>query len=264
MEITKVELRIIIKEFLSASNRVLRANFEIYSSELSKFIRFLESNQLIYNYIKSCGDPEYDVKSEYDQIERSFGEQIFSLGTTNENEVANIYAIIKYLSDINISGRSCVFYGYSDSKKYQEKVNSFGDEVIRILITHIENYLMKVGIKMGMDEKTEIHLNVEGSSVNNSQVFIATEGSSVTVKQTTLDIKKLDKLIDQLLEESKSLNDEDQETVNECIETINTIKEENPKKSIIKMAISTLKTVAGTTEFLAAVTAIAQFVLDIL
>lgn len=262
MEITKIELKILIKEFLTASNRVLRAGYEIYPSELSKFIRFLDSSELINDYIKACGEAEYDVKTEYDEVCNSYGRSVFSLGTTNENEVANIYAVIKYLADNNIGGRSYVFYGYSSSKKYQEKVNGFGDEVIRILITHIENYLTRISIQMGIDDKTTINLKIEGSNFNNSQVNLATEGGSIVTNQSTCDIEQLEKLIDKLLDVSKTLNTDDQQIVNDCIETINTIRDEKPKKGIIKMAVNTLKGIAGTTEFVAAVTAIAQFILD--
>lgn len=60
MEITKIELKILVKEFLTASNRMLRANFEIYNTELSKFVRFLDSHELIKNYICLCGEPEVE------------------------------------------------------------------------------------------------------------------------------------------------------------------------------------------------------------
>ena len=57
---------------------------------------------------------------------------------------------------------------------------------------------------------------------------------------------------------------EEKETVSECIETIETIKDEKPKKSIIKMALTTLQGVAGTTEFLAAVASLVQYVQTLL
>lgn len=63
MEITKIELKILTKEFLVASNRVLRAGFEFYSEELAKFTKFLESKPIIWNYILSCGKPEFDVEN---------------------------------------------------------------------------------------------------------------------------------------------------------------------------------------------------------
>ena len=59
---------------------------------------------------------------------------------------------------------------------------------------------------------------------------------------------------------SSNLKNDDKQSVEECIEVIETISEEKPKKSIIKMALKTLKGIAGTTEFLAATTAIIQFV----
>lgn len=138
MEITKVELKILIKEFLTASNRVLRAGFEIYCSELDKFLTFLDTHQLISDYIQSCGEPEFDVEQEYAEVSK-YGNALFELGSTPENEVANIYAVLKCMVSHDVSGRDFVFYGYSDSNKYQDKVNGFGNEYIRVLISHIDS-----------------------------------------------------------------------------------------------------------------------------
>lgn len=260
MEVSKIELKILIKEFLSASNRVLRAGYEIYSTELSKFIRFLDTHELISEYIKSCGEPEYDIAQEVDEVTHSYGRSIFSLGSTDEKEVANIYAVVKYMADNNIDGRSYVFYGYSTSKKFQEKVNAFGNEFIRVLITHIENYLTRISIQMGLDDKTTVNVNIENSTLANTQVNVASKGSAITTNQTVCDMERLQKLIRELLNSASDLNEEDRETVNDCIETISTITDEKPKKGIIKMALNTLKGIAGTTEFIAAATAIVQFV----
>lgn len=260
MEVTKVDLKILIKEFLSASNRILRAGYEVYATELSKFISFLETHELIFEYINSCGEPEYDVKEEVDEICNSYGRSIFSLGSTNEKEVANIYAVVKYLGENNYNGRSYIYFGYSSSKKFQDKVNSFGDKFIRVLITHIENYLTRISIQMGLDEKTNVNVKIENSSLNNAQVNVAAENSSIVTNQNMCDTEQLEKLISNLLSTVGDMNDNDKQTVDDCVETIATIKEDNPKKGIIKMALSTLKGICGTTEFAAAVVAIVQFV----
>lgn len=256
MEVTKVDLKILIKEFLTASNRVLRAGYEVYATELSKFVRFLEKHELIYDYIKSCGEPEYDVAEEVEKVCRSYGRCIFSLGSTDEGEVANIYAVIKYLVDNNYEGRSFVYYGYSSSKKFQEKVNGFGDSFIRVLITHIENYLTRISIQMGLDEKTTVNVNIENSTLSN----VASDGSSIVANQSVCDTEQLQKLLDKLLSETSGMDEDDKQTVNDCVETIATITDENPKKGIIRMALNTLKGISGTAEFLAAVTAIVSFV----
>ena len=262
MEITKIELKILIKEFLSASNRILRADFEDYATELSKFITYLDGVEIISNYIKSCGDPEYDIEAEVKEVAESYGRAIFSLGSTTEKEVANIYAVIKYLAENNISGRSFVYCGYSSSNKFQEKVDSFGDRFIRVLITHIENYLTRISIQMGLDDKTTINIHLENSSFDNSQLNVATGQGIVNATQNNFDVKKLQSLIDKLKENTEGLSDDDCEIVNESIETIETLKTDKPKKGLIKTALKALQGISGSANFIAAVTQIITFVQD--
>lgn len=260
MEVTKVELKILIKEFLTASNRVLRAGYEIYADELEKFIKFLKEKKLIYDYIMSCGEPEYDAEQAVRDLCNSYGKSIFALGSTDKNEVANIFSVIQYLAEHNYGGRSDVYYGYSNSKKFQDKVNAFGDKFVRILIIHIENYLTKVSIQMGLDEKMTVNVKIENSNLSNSQVNVASDSSSIVTNQTACDIDQLQKLLNNLLLAAERLNPDERQTVDECVEVIETIKEDKPKKGIVKMAVNTLKGIAGTAEFVAAVAAIVQFV----
>jgi len=260
MEITKIELKKLMKEFLTASNRVLRADFEEYSTELAKFVSFLDSKPLISNYIRSCGTAEYDPQTEYEEITASYGRAIFSLGSTNEAEVANIYSILSYLATNGISGRSYVFYGYSSSSKYQEKVDAFGDRFIRILINHIENYLACIGIEMGLDDKISINIHLENSNMENAQINLATGESTINATQIINDLADLNRLIDEVRKQATSLPVDDRETVEECIETIETLKDKNPKKRLIKTATTTLKAIVGTAEFAAACVALIEFI----
>jgi hypothetical protein len=259
MEITKIELKKLMKEFLYASNRVLRADFEDYGTELAKFVSFLNSKPLINNYIRSCGAPEYDSQTEFNEVNASYGRAIFSLGSTNEAEVANIYSIISYLAQKNISGRSYVFYGYSSSTKYQEKVDAFGDKFIRVLINHIENYLACIGIDMGLDDKIAISIHLENSNMENAQINVAAGEGTVNATQIINDLKDLDRLISEVKKHAASLSAEDRETVDECVETIETLKDQKPKKRLIKAAITTLKAIVGTAEFAAACAALIEF-----
>lgn len=260
MEVSKMELKILIKEFLTSSNRVLKADYLTYDSELKKFVFFIESKPLIADYIMSCGKPEYDVKTEVEKVANSYGNSIFSLGETAEKEVANIYAVIKYLAENNYSGRSYVYYGYSSSKKFQDKVNAFGEKFIRILVTHIEGYLSTLTIKMGYDESTTIQLNFDNGNFQNSQINLATTGGIVNATQNNNPLLELDELIEKVRNTAKEIPKEDLEVVNDCIEVIETLKDSNPKRSIIRVALKTLQGIAGTTEFLAAVTEVVEFV----
>ncbi len=260
MEITKIELKILSKEFLTASNRVLRAGYEDYATELSKFIRFLDEHELIADYIKSCGEPECDVEDTVKSVGNSYGRSIFSLGTTSKNEVANIYGIVKYLADNDYDGRSYLYLGYSSSKKYQDKVDAFGDKFIRVLINHIESYLSKICIQMGVDDKTTINLKIENSTLSNTQLNLSSDGNTNNINNNNCDITQLQRLIDAMLSTITDMNDDDKQTIDDCVETIQTINDEKPKKGIIKMALNTLKGIAGTAEFAAAVASLVQFV----
>ena len=249
-----------MKEFLSASNRVLRADFEDYGAELRKFVSFLDGKPLINNYIKSCGAPEYDPQTEFEEVNASYGRAIFSLGSTNEAEVANIYSILSYLAQKDISGRSFVFYGYSSSSKYQEKVDAFGDRFVRVLINHIENYLACIGIDMGLDDKIAINIHFENSNMENAQINVAAGEGTVNATQVINDLMDLDRLISEVKKHSASLSAEDRETVGECVEIIETLKDKKPKMRLIKTAITTLKAIVGTAEFAAACAALIEFI----
>ena len=117
---------------------------------------------------------------------------------------------------------------------------------------------------MGMDEKMAVQVEIKDSNLTNTQVTVSGNDSSVTVTQNNSDFNKLEDLIKEILGKLDSLEPEEKETVSECIETIETIKDEKPKKSIIKMALTTLQGVAGTTEFLAAVASLVQYVQTLL
>lgn len=113
---------------------------------------------------------------------------------------------------------------------------------------------------MGLDEKTTVNVKIENSNLSNSQVNVASDSSSIVTNQTACDIDQLQKLLNNLLLAAEKLNPDERQTVDECVEVIETMKEDKPKKGIIKMAVNTLKGIAGTAEFVAAVAAIVQFV----
>lgn len=67
-----------------------------------------------------------------------------------------------------------VAMGYSSSTKFQDKIKGFNERFIMVLIGHIERYLTKVGIDMGLDDKV-----VYNVTVHKGQAIIATDNASV-------------------------------------------------------------------------------------
>ena len=178
-----------------------------------------------------------------------------------EKEVCNIYAVLKYLVETNNSIYHGVAMGYSSSTKFQDKIKGFNERFIMVLIGHIERYLTKVGIDMGLDDKV-----VYNVTVHKGQAIIATDNASVTATNYFgVDANKLNKLIAEVQIATSSLAEEDQQTVSECLEVIETeAVAEKPKKGMIKTALSALQTVKGVAEFGAAVATLVEFISPLL
>ena len=102
MKLNRTELKKIIYDFNSISNRLMQVDFVDYKGVLSKFLAFIRDNELIYDYIVDCGDCDQDLTQEFKEVMGSHGRAIFSLGTSDEEEVRNVFAILSYISENKI------------------------------------------------------------------------------------------------------------------------------------------------------------------
>ena len=262
MKLNKRELRKILYDFNSYSNRLIQANYGDYTGVLQKYLNYLDSTPIIADYIKSCGDCDMNVEEDIKEVQHSYGREIFAPGDTEEEEVRNIYAVLRYIANENIDVYNAIAIGYARStSKFQERVKAFNDRFVMILIGHIERYLTKVGIDMGLDEKIVYNVSVE-----NGQAIIATDGSTVNAtNQVKADLDGLEKLIAAIKENADVLDVDSREAAYESLEVIETESAaEKPKKSMIKTALGTLKAIKGTVEFGASVAALADFIAPLL
>lgn len=257
MRLNRNELRKIQYDFNSISNRLLQADFEDYTGVLGKFLKYIDDTPIIFDYIRDCGSCDWDLAKEVQEVQVSYGRMIFSTGDTEGEEVRNVYAVLHYLVDTNNSIYRGIAMGYSSSKGFQDKIRGFNERFVMVLIRHIERYLTKVGIDMGLDDKV-----IYNVTVHNGQAIIATDNATVTATNNVgVDMSELKKLISEVQAATTSLAPEDQETVSECLEVIETeTAAEKPKKGMLRTALTTLRTVKGIAEFGAAVAALAEFV----
>ena len=225
-------------DFNSISNRFMKVNYDEYLSVLKKFINHIESCSIIYDYIKDCGEPTFDVAKEVLSVEKSGGREYFYLGKSEQEEVSNIYHILKYIADKDLQ----IFRGIADayalqSGRNQDKTNGFNDRVVFVLIRHIGGYLAKIGIDMGVDESTKYSI-----TVNNGQVNLASDNAVINATQNNgIDVSELKSILKTIRELSKALPSESREEINESLEVIETeIASGKPKKSMIKTALKTL------------------------
>lgn len=258
MKLNRKELRKIQYDFNSCSNRLLQANYEDYADVLGKFVNYIDSTPIISDYIHDCGSCDWNLESEVKEVQGSYGRLIFALGETDSEEIRNVYAVLRYLVENNSSVYRGVAMGYSSSSKWQDKIKGFNERFVMVLIRHVESYLTKVGIDMGVDEQ-----NVFNVTVNKGQAIIANDNASVTATANIgADASELEKLIAAVRDKIGTIaSDEDKEAASESLEVIEAeVVSEKPKKSMIKTAMATLQAIKGTVEFGSAAAALIQFI----
>lgn len=257
MKLNRKELRKIMYDFNSISNRLLQADFEDYNEVLAKFIGYIQRTPIINDYILDCDMYEKNLQEEFQKVSSSYGRCIFSLGDTDEEEVCKVFSILNHIVEKNIEIHYSVAFGYSSSRKYQDKIKGFNDRVVMVLIRHIERYLTKIGIDMGVDEKVEYSINV-----HNGQVNIANDNATINATNTNgIDFTQYHKLLEDVRKNSEGLSPDDKEILENGLEVINEeIKMVKPRKSFLQIAIAGIKTIKGTAELAAAIASLFQFI----
>ncbi len=260
MKLNRTELRKIMYDFNSISNRLMQADFQDYTDVVKKYIEYIKKTPIIFDYICDCGECDQDMKTEFSEIGSSFGGMIFSLGNEPEEEVRNVFSILNYIAENNVEVHYGVAMGYAHSNKYQDMVKGFNDRVVMVLIRHIENYLTKIGIDMGLDEK-----NIYNVTVEHGQVNIASDNATINATNNIgIDADKLAELVQAVKNAASDLNEEDQETLSSNLEVIEEeSKASKPRKGFLKTAVAGLSAIKGTAEFGAAVVALIQFLQNV-
>ena len=248
MKLNRIELKKIIYDFNSISNRLMQADFSDYSDVLSKFLNYIANTAIISDYITDCGSCTQNLDEEFKEVATSYGRCIFTLG--------NVYAILNYIVAHNIEIHFTIAQGYASSNKYQDQVKGFNNRVVMVLIRHIERYLTKVGIDMGLDEK-----NTYTITVHNGQVNVANDNATITaVNNSGIDGATLTDLIQKVRTTAQGLPSDEAEIVSDSLETIEAeALSEHPKKGLLRTAIAGIKAIKGPVEFVAAVATLVQF-----
>lgn len=249
MNLNKVDLRKISHLFHSMSNRLLQADFGDYTPTLQKFCRHIQETPLIYDYVTSFGQVNYDIAEKVNEVAVSYGRKIFALGDTEAEEVRNVYAILTYIADNNRLVYRGIAKGYTSSNGYQDMVRGFNDRVVMVLIRHIDNYLVQLGIDMGLDDKVVYNVKVING---NGQVSIAMDGSAIEAKNivnvntSANDVLAMLDSIKEMVASANEITTDEKEQATDDLEIIaEQIQSEEPKKSRVSAAVSRLKKFAG-------------------
>lgn len=260
MILSKKELRKLLLEFNGISSRMIRVNYQDYNDVLTKFLRFIETQSVIFDFIKDCGQPIYEVAEEIKRVS-SNQRAILNLGSSEKEEVSNIYHILKYCDENQINIPSTIADSYAYSSKYQDMSDAFNSRVVFVLIGHIRKFLEKIGVDMGMDESIRYSI-----TVNNGQVNLAHDQATINATLSNgIDMSTLISLIGEVRKTlSGEFSAEEKEEVEDNLEALeDELSKSSPKKGYIKTALRGLKTYTHkSAQFAAAIATIGSFIMQ--
>ena len=243
MNLDAKELKKLMYDFNRVSERLMHTDFADFSSNTSKFINFIENNEVINRFVSSAGDPTFDINTEIAEV--SHGNAIFDIGDDENGEIANIYCILRYIVENNISYRSMIFYGYGHgSTKYQDMIDEFNSRVTMVLISHIEAYLTRLGYDMGLDQRN-INNNFYGT-VNNLGLQQGNNNTMINNNDASIDYEMIKTIIDELQRNKSSFDTAFGDNSGKFVDDLNklavAVDEQEPSK--VKALLTSLKTIA--------------------
>lgn len=248
MKMNRDDLKKILYDFNSISSRLQQADYNDYMDVLKRFLNFIESTEFIYNYIQECGGFCAEFEEDFN-IVVTRGNEIFRFSLDDKEETSEIYSLIKLLCDKNYNRPPhCLLFAYSHAQKYNDMLKVFNHRVIVAFINHISDYMVKVGIDMGLDNN--VTYNINGNQVN-----VANDNATINATQNNgLDSNELLKLMNSMRESlSKELSDEDKKDAEECIDIIEQeLQSNNPNEEKVKTRFKLLRRIDGGVKFASA------------
>lgn len=255
MEIDKKKLKIISLEFRTIANRLINCHWQTGMDLLRKFISYIDTNEVISDYVQSYVNPE-----DFKEYKYQSGVVYTSMGDTKQEEISFTYQFLKYAVD------NCKSDMYGDlawgyAKEPNDAVKEFCTRIILPFVNYIEVYLTEIGIKIGYDENTQYTINVNGGS---PQLNLASGNSKIVATQNIgFDIKQLENIINGIrtATNTEGFGNEELEQITDSLDAIKSeLTSLQPKKGILRTAVKGLQAINGSAQFLAAIATMVQFV----
>jgi len=255
MNIDKKQLKIISLEFRTIANRLINCHWQTGMDLLKKFITYIDTNEIIRDYIQSYVNPD-----DFKDYKYQTGIVYSSMGDSKQEEISFTYQFLKYAVD---NCKSDIYrslaWGYA--KEANDAVKEFCTRIILPFVNYIEGYLTEIGIQMGYDENTQFTINVTGG---NPQLNIASGNSEIAATQNIgIDVNQLEKIMDEIrgATNTEAFSNEELEQITDSLDAIKAeLTSLQPKKGILRTALKGLQAINGSAQFLAAIATMVQFV----
>lgn len=241
----RLELRRLSLEFRRLSSNLLNSTDDTADINLSRFLKFIDENELISKFIKDkISGVDYDFMKCY-----AIGCSGWASFNPPEDEACHIKAQYDYLlfinneDKVNVRGQA-LRYCWS-SRKINDNIQSFLDMAFKPLINFINDQLSMEMLVYDEEEKvmggnTYIQ-NIE--TVNGAANQL--NSGVINTANTTNDINSMLTLIDKLLSslaEIQGIDTEEIENVKDDLEIVQEqLKSDIPKKTRIRKALIGIK-----------------------
>jgi hypothetical protein len=222
---------------------------------LKKFITYIDTNEIIRDYVQSYVNPD-----DFKDYKYQSGIVYSSMGDSKQEEISFTYQFLKYAVD---NCKSDIYHSlaWGYAKEANDAVKEFCTRIILPFVNYIEGYLTEIGIQMGYDENTQFTINVTGG---NPQLNIASGNSEIAATQNIgIDVNQLEKIMDEIrgAANGEAFGNEEIEQITDSLDAIKAeLTSLQPKKGILRTALKGLKTINGSAQFLAAIATMVQFV----
>ncbi|PAE42779.1 hypothetical protein [Bacillus sp. 7884-1] len=222
----------------------------------TRFIMYIDSEPILFDFITKNNVATFDMK----EIIQSKGIQYkFDIPIKVNEEIAFIYQLLKYITEnfdrYDTISRAYAFYR---GAKIADSIREFNREVVKLLVNHITDYLEEKAIELGIDEKPNAKVLVQG---NVGQLNFTETGNIQANQQTNSqgsneELLTIAKELIAILKEAKIENTDDKEDAIDFVgEATNAIESgEQPKPSVIRRAresLNKIRTTVDDTTFLA-------------
>lgn len=245
MDSEKIELRKLLFKHSSEASNILKSDYYGLSTALTRYLNFIDGQPVIRAFVEDCLAnylPEgFDAYAEVSEV-ASDPYAIFEFPPSCEGECAVTYLVLKAIAEKGLCQSLNLLLGYAHgSKKYDDMVEGFVNDVARRLVNDVNQAITLKGIELGLDESVSQvnHFHNSGAAIASQ----TTNGSSTTINQANgIDADALDAIIGKLENSLSELSDENRETAADAIDAIkDVLGESQPKPSILKSLWNTLK-----------------------
>lgn len=265
MNDSKTTLKKLLFEHNSEANALLHANYNELETAITRYLRFIEgeptTKAFIDDIVANHTPDGFDAIEMLGSASRNGHSALGPFPPEYKSESAVVYLLLKAMVDQHACNGSFLVYGYAHgSKKFDDMAKNFLEEVARRLVAGVNRTLTLKGIEMGLDSNVS-QFNYFGNH-GGAVAAMATDNASVTANQTnSATAEELKTILEDLKKSASELDADRQQAALETIEAMKeALSDAQPKPSIVKMIMNSLKGFNDCSSFAMHVAALVTFV----